>query len=179
MAVSLSDVVWIAVSLILCSIAIKLAVVAGSLLYETIAAIALAVSLLFRVLCIAIVVWIAQMVWTNRLDLMERLRHWMYIGMRKIETNWTGHEGNNVSKISRMSSLSASQADIDGLDPEERDARVCVICQDNVRTIVCLPCRHFILCEDCSKLLANGNVAPGKLCPMCRKPIRELIKVYL
>jgi len=48
----------------------------------------------------------------------------------------------------------------------------CVVCLQNEVSVVCLPCGHVCLCEDCS-----SNVS--KRCPLDRARIKELKKVYL
>ncbi|XP_055348932.1 uncharacterized protein LOC129595831 [Paramacrobiotus metropolitanus] len=61
---------------------------------------------------------------------------------------------------------------------EERDGKLCVVCHDNLRNIVSIPCRHFALCEDCINMLPT-NIFHNKLCPVCRKQIQELIKIFV
>lgn len=50
------------------------------------------------------------------------------------------------------------------------DENVCVICRDEQKTVVLLPCRHLCLCFNCS-----GSI---RTCPLCRKPIMNIISVY-
>lgn len=50
----------------------------------------------------------------------------------------------------------------------------CVICQDKVKSIVLLPCRHLCLCSDCFKQLGRYR----KECPMCRKTYHHSLHVY-
>ncbi|KAL7648794.1 UNVERIFIED_CONTAM: hypothetical protein RMT77_000701 [Armadillidium vulgare] len=57
----------------------------------------------------------------------------------------------------------------------EREGKLCIICQDNPKTVILLPCRHLCLCEACrSAVIVRRNV-----CPVCRKPILDSLKVYL
>ncbi|XP_065676808.1 E3 ubiquitin-protein ligase XIAP-like isoform X2 [Hydra vulgaris] len=47
----------------------------------------------------------------------------------------------------------------------------CVICMDNNKEMIFLPCAHLIACGSCAKGQA--------LCPMCRSPIVSTLKTYL
>lgn len=60
----------------------------------------------------------------------------------------------------------------------EREDKLCVVCQDREKCIMILPCRHLCICQDCqAPLLKSRNGVP--ICPICRKLIRQTIKVYL
>lgn len=50
----------------------------------------------------------------------------------------------------------------------------CVICQDQMKSIVLMPCRHLCLCENCYKQLKRYRRA----CPVCRQPFVQTIQVY-
>jgi len=56
---------------------------------------------------------------------------------------------------------------------EQREARLCVVCIDQERTNVVVPCGHFCLCEVCTEQLPK----PIK-CPVCRGGAREILRVY-
>lgn len=56
-------------------------------------------------------------------------------------------------------------------DKVQDDAIKCVVCLSEDRTTACMPCAHLCVCETCSKMLPQ--------CPMCRKDIESLIRVYL
>ena len=51
----------------------------------------------------------------------------------------------------------------------------CCICADQNRNTVCLPCRHMSMCFNCTKDFLERQ----KDCPICRKPIENIVKVYL
>jgi hypothetical protein len=55
-------------------------------------------------------------------------------------------------------------------DAQER--QMCVICQDRIKNMLLLPCKHLCLCEECS---GHAQVSS---CPICRKPIKEKMKVF-
>jgi hypothetical protein len=52
------------------------------------------------------------------------------------------------------------------------DARVCVICKENPKSVLFLNCRHLCVCNEC------GHLDILVHCPLCRMEIREKINVY-
>ena len=56
----------------------------------------------------------------------------------------------------------------DELGLEDHD-HTCIICLDAPRSVVFLPCKHFVVCTACSKLV----MASGALCPICRELIAD------
>jgi hypothetical protein len=57
----------------------------------------------------------------------------------------------------------------------EREDKLCVICVDKEKCIMILPCRHLCICEGCQAPLRTHR----NICPICRKPVKQLIKAYL
>ena len=55
-------------------------------------------------------------------------------------------------------------------DKENIDVR-CVICLENNKNYLFLPCKHLACCENCSKNIKN--------CPICRKKIDSTLKIYI
>lgn len=58
----------------------------------------------------------------------------------------------------------------------EREDKLCVICQDQEKCIMILPCRHLCICQGCQGPLLQ---AQNKSCPICRRMVRQTIKAYL
>lgn len=54
----------------------------------------------------------------------------------------------------------------------------CVVCQDNEKNIVLLPCKHLCLCLECCQTI-NRMASNRRTCPLCRVKIRDYINVYL
>lgn len=83
---------------------------------------------------------------------------------------------NFVPNIWRLSSIqgnpssSTSSSTSIKVDP----FNFCVICQDKMKTVVLLPCRHLCLCQECYKQLRRYK----RECPMCREPYEYSIQVY-
>lgn len=62
----------------------------------------------------------------------------------------------------------------------EREDKLCVICQDQEKCIMILPCRHLCICQNCQiNLLQRNNHAHSGTCPICRKNVKQTIKAYL
>ena len=52
------------------------------------------------------------------------------------------------------------------------DARKCVICRENPKSVLFMDCRHLCVCTDCGHLHVLVH------CPLCREIVREKINVF-
>ena len=60
----------------------------------------------------------------------------------------------------------------------EKDKRLCVVCQDNVKNILLMPCRHVCMCRQCLREIRQGRL--GLLqCPLCRTRIESSLEVFV
>ena len=57
----------------------------------------------------------------------------------------------------------AHQAEQDATD----DSHLCVVCMDEERGVLYVPCNHLAVCVGCEEGLAAASMA----CPMCQEPI--------
>ena len=57
----------------------------------------------------------------------------------------------------------AHQASINATD----DSHLCVVCMDEERGVLYVPCNHLAVCVGCEEGLAAASMA----CPMCQEPI--------
>jgi len=51
----------------------------------------------------------------------------------------------------------------------------CVICMENPKDFLCIPCGHRALCGQCSQRILDE---PISMCPVCRKKVDDIIKIY-
>lgn len=51
----------------------------------------------------------------------------------------------------------------------------CIICQENVKDVLLLPCKHVCLCSYC-QLKLNRH---GRKCPVCRTNVQRTMKVFI
>ena len=56
-----------------------------------------------------------------------------------------------------------------------REEMLCVVCLSEKKMILLQPCNHLCLCVNCVDPVLKQN----RICPMCRKDVRQWIKVYL
>merc|ERR1712228_813538 len=56
----------------------------------------------------------------------------------------------------------------------------CIVCEDNEKTIVYLPCNHLAVCNQCDLELSQMAKDDDKeeTCPICRTKITNRLKVY-
>ncbi|OQR67833.1 neuralized protein 4-like [Tropilaelaps mercedesae] len=76
--------------------------------------------------------------------------------------------GDGSSRAASLKSLGGNNHD--------RAAPDCVVCLENPRDTLLKPCCHFVLCSVCAALLLQSSL---KECPMCRKTIVDLEKIYM
>jgi hypothetical protein len=53
------------------------------------------------------------------------------------------------------------------------DALICIICTENLRNVVLLPCGHMIYCVECAR-----NEALSRACAICRTPYSSASVVF-
>ena len=54
----------------------------------------------------------------------------------------------------------------------------CVVCQDSVKSVVLLPCRHLCLCMGCLEVFMR-RMRYQRICPLCRERIENYMQVYM
>lgn len=61
----------------------------------------------------------------------------------------------------------------------EREKRTCVVCQDQVKTVLVLPCRHMCLCVECAHEITAQRNSTRRICPLCRTRMQTVMNIYV
>lgn len=76
-----------------------------------------------------------------------------------------------VTKTSRSGDVHDSDVHGSGARGAGNDENMmCIICWETPRNMLCLPCRHLQLCEQCSSSCSK--------CPSCRADVQQYLKVF-
>ena len=62
------------------------------------------------------------------------------------------------------------------LADSDPDSKMCKICYEKERNCVLVPCGHLGLCFECAK--GEKDRGARFLCPFCRKPVLDVVKVF-
>jgi RING finger protein 26 len=57
---------------------------------------------------------------------------------------------------------------------QEREDKLCIVCHDQLKCVILLPCRHFCLCQTCVSIIRETDPS----CPLCRRFVADSMKVY-
>lgn len=78
------------------------------------------------------------------------------------------HPGPRPAGAATLENIRAAMEDI-FMDEEGGDEHLCVICLENARDEVLVPCGHMVLCQACCvNVMETTNE-----CPMCREKIED------
>lgn len=95
-------------------------------------------------------------------------------------TTTTASNNSGAGKLPEFP-IDVCASDDEYCDDNDMGARECSVCMENKIKAVVLPCAHACMCLSCaSKIIANAAASDerGK-CPICRKEIENIIKIYL
>ena len=85
----------------------------------------------------------------------------------------------NGSQSQGSSSSAMGASELEQILEDERDKRLCVVCQDQLKNVLILPCRHMCLCVGCAREIALARYINQRICPLCRSPIQTIMDVYV
>ncbi|XP_035828934.1 uncharacterized protein LOC106013526 [Aplysia californica] len=80
---------------------------------------------------------------------------------------------------SRAPKAVSSPEDFDREMERERDKRKCVVCQDQIKSVLVMPCRHMCMCVLCADQIVRSRVSNRRVCPLCRTKIQKVMNVYV
>lgn len=60
----------------------------------------------------------------------------------------------------------------------EHDKHLCVICRDNVKNVLLLPCRHVCICQTCLQIAKHEHEYLRK-CPLCRANVDSTLEIFI
>lgn len=83
------------------------------------------------------------------------------------------------STPSRAQKLEMSTHEYEIEIEREKDKRKCVVCQDQTKSVLVLPCRHMCLCVDCANRIVRSRLIERRVCPLCRQRIQKVIHVFV
>ena len=91
------------------------------------------------------------------------------------ENNLSELPGNDQEETSRASTSKSAECD-DANDSSAVGAGDCSICISNKANTVVYDCGHVCMCVTCAKALKKRERSAK--CPICRNPIKDIIKLY-
>lgn len=89
-------------------------------------------------------------------------------------TNGRSEDPVQQSPVSSLMVLESDALDVFTMGNTDEKATDCVICYDAQQSVVCVPCGHIAMCSSC----AHEVVKSTHLCPLCRVPIREIVRFF-
>ncbi|CAK4078421.1 unnamed protein product [Aphanomyces euteiches] len=82
-------------------------------------------------------------------------------------------ESNTAEAATVVAASAPAMEEADGGFTSTREE--CIVCLDRKKQTVCVPCGHVAACVPCAETIQHTT----RRCPVCRTPVRELIKLFV
>lgn len=106
----------------------------------------------------------------------RRLRHRSSIGLQKMR-RMTKRLEEELREIKRE--LARARIPPRVSPAEESDAFSCCVCLSAPKTVLCLPCNHFVTCSACWEAWERKCPAHTTFCPFCKAVVRKTLRPFM
>jgi E3 ubiquitin-protein ligase XIAP len=116
--------------------------------------------------------WEQHAMWYEKCPYLNEAKTANYIlsVKQKYETKESSENTNNSTNVQVQSNSDAQTTTILNEDTSISDSKLCKICCDKEMNAILFPCMHIVACVPCAFSLDS--------CPVCRKPISEVKRIY-
>ena len=88
-------------------------------------------------------------------------------------------ESESAKQEAKARELEARELTQQNQSTNDGDAGLCVLCITEPAEKAVIPCGHLCFCEDCSQdYEIGGSQSHRRVCPTCRQPIRQVVKIF-
>ncbi|KAG8234159.1 hypothetical protein J437_LFUL014949 [Ladona fulva] len=109
---------------------------------------------------------------------LRRMARSIYFYRRSITRSSSRALNGSVSNAKTSPSSAAKSSNVKELQrtlEAELEERLCSVCRERRKSVIVLPCRHLCMCDECVSVVAQIS----RMCPLCRCPIVNTLKVYV
>lgn len=106
----------------------------------------------------------------------RRLRHRSSIGLQKAR-RMTRRLEEELREVKRE--LARARMPPRVSPAEESDALSCCVCLSAPKTVLCLPCNHFVTCNACWEAWERKCPANTTFCPFCKAAVKKTLRPFM
>ena len=88
------------------------------------------------------------------------------------KTHWKAKYQKNLSELEKKHSRDVTK--LASALEKVTDSQLCIVCMDQKREIMMIPCYHLCMCVNC----VTNVMAKRSTCPYCGTPVNDTRKVY-